>query len=302
MADEICLGAGIGLVALALHSLTDFHMSIPADALAAAMLAGLFLRHHAQGAREAFLRPGAARPALRPARATPAPALPARAIAAPMSLFVLLSLLALLFSVASPALAEMRSDPGTVPVDEPSRNADVASLSPDDGLCDECRVEPFNALRYIDAAARARARLLKDVEVIVKAQAAGEISEPATRQYMARRIDAALALARRGLEMAPISGRGHLEAGLLEFGRFALTGLPPEASDDFDRSLKELRMALELQPWRAASHRRVARLLSPLWDECDEQQRAFIAKTTRRTRQLDPGAADIKEAAARMGL
>ena len=163
-------------------------------------------------------------------------------------------------------------------------------------------MEPFNAARWIDAAARARERLLKDVEVIVRAQAAGELSEPTTRQYVARRLDAALALARRGLELAPVSGRGHLEAGLLSFGRFALTGLPPEASDDFDRALRELDAALALQPWRAASYRRVARLLAPLWEECGDDQRVFIAKVTRRTRQLDPAAADIKEAAARMGL
>jgi len=282
--DEIALGAGVGLAALAMHSMTDFHLSIPADALAAAVLAGLFLRHE-----------GPHRPARSRLRVGSA------AVACSLVLF------SLLLSAVSPAAAEIRSDSAAVmrrgpDPEDATHNSGVASLSPDDDLCGNCRMEPFNAMRYIEAAARARERLLKDVEVIVKAQAAGDLQEPETRQYVARRIDAALALARRGLTLAPASGRGHLEAGLLEFGRFALTGLPPEASEDFERALSDFKSAVELQPWRAATHRRVTRLLSPLWDECGEDQRLFIAKATRRARQLDPSAADIKSAAARMGF
>jgi hypothetical protein len=191
--------------------------------------------------------------------------------------------------VATPALAELSA-------------ASRTGRPEDAELCPECRLDPFNAARYIEAAGRARERLLNDVEVIVKAQAAGDLPDPKTRLYLAARIDAALALANRGLALAPASGRGHLEAGLLLFGHFALTGLPPEASDEFGLALKEFDHALVLQPWRAATHHRVTQLLAPLWEACDDQQRSFIEKATRRAREIDPWAADLKEAAARMGV
>jgi len=286
--EEIALAAGVGSLAMALHSLTDFHMSIPADALALAALCGLFLR--LGGQEEDRVLP-----------------VPARV----SSVVVCCALLAGLAAAAAlPAIAQARSDrPGpaaAIPTDE-SHDLDAGPLvpsaaAPDDDLCPACRFEPLNPKRYIDAGARARLRLLKDTEVIVRAQAMGIFPDPKTRLYLARRIDAALALVHRGLELAPVSARGHLEAGLLHFGRYALTGLPPQASEDFDLARDQFEMAMSLQPWRAATHRKVARVLSPLWSECDEEQRRSIARAVLRARELDPRAADIKETIGRLGL
>ena len=173
---------------------------------------------------------------------------------------------------------------------------------PYEDLCPACRLEPHNASRYIEAARRARQRLLKDVKVILRIQAAGDLPDLRSRQYLAGRIDDALALVRRGLTLAPSSGRGHLEAGLLHFGRFAVIGLPPRASEDFDLARDEFAKALSLQPWRAAAHRKVARMMVPFWEECDREQRELIAYAARRAIEIDPSANDIREAVERMEL
>ncbi|HEY3176818.1 MAG TPA: O-antigen ligase family protein [Candidatus Polarisedimenticolia bacterium] len=291
--DEIALAAGIGLAALGLHSFTDFHLSIPADALAAAVLVGLLLgRPYETG----------------PSRPTPVEARIGAGGILPLTACALL-LAAAALAAASPAWAQMRSAASgmtgvAVPKEDPE-SIDAGPVvawagAPDDDLCPACRLEPWNGMRWIEAAARARRRLLGDVEAIVRVQAEGQIPDPAARLYLARRIDAAADLARRGLVLAPASGRGHLEAGLLHFGRFMLVGLPPGASEDFVEARTEFARALTLQPWLAATHRRVARLMIPFWGQCDDADRAFIQKVCRRALQIDPWASDLKEALARM--
>ncbi len=283
--DVIGLAASLGLVALALHSLVDFHLSIPADAFTAAVLAGLFLM-------SGWPAPAGNDP-VAPRAAAPSWRLGATACAAVLAVMGL--------AAVSPVAAQIGAD-------HPSENelydvdaGDVpAPADPYDDPCSGCRIEPFNASRYIDSARSARRRLLKDVEALLRMQAEGDLPDLSTRQYLADRLDEALALADRGLELAPASGRGHLEAGLLHFGRFALTGMPPQASLDFDRAREEFDKALRLQPWRAAAHRKVARVLTPLWGQCDDEQREFIARVARRTLQIDPYASDIRDAVARM--
>ncbi len=286
--DEIGLAAGLGLLAMAFHSLTDFHLSIPADALMAAALAGLFLREGG--------------PATEPrARAGRAPRF-VPAMLGPIACFLLLAGLGL--AAVSPAAAQMRSEPRPEEYvhDVDAGDPLVAREEPYADLCPACRLDPLNANRYIDAARSARRRLLRDVEVLLRAQAEGGLPDIRSRQYLAQRIDDAIALIERGLSLAPASGWGHLEAGMLHFGRFALIGLPPRASEDFDRARDEFAKALALQPWRGASHRKVARMTIPFWDECNEDQRQFIARATRRALEIDPWAGDIREASERMGI
>lgn len=290
--DEIGLGAAVGLVALALHSFTDFHLSIPACALVGAVLAGLALR--ASG----------------PAAAVDAAATPRRGLARSGRMASAASMAGvglLLLSAATPAVARMSLPAAGVTAEEEVLDVDAGPVvataaSPLEDPCSACRMEPLNSANYFDAAGRARRRLLKDVEAIVRSQADGVLPDPAVRKYLAGRIDEAIALVDEGLALTPASARGHMERGLLWFGRFALIGLPPPASDDFDRAREAFERALKLQPWRAAVHRKVARLSIPLWDECDEDQRAFVAGVVSRARALDPGAEDIAEAAGRVGI
>jgi hypothetical protein len=169
-------------------------------------------------------------------------------------------------------------------------------------LCAGCRLDPFNASRFIQAAGVERRRLLRDIEILARAHADGSMPDAATRGYLAGRLDDALELTRRGLSLSPASARGHMEAGMLRFGRFALTGLPPEASDDFDLMMQELRHVIVLQPWRAASHARIAELLTPLYAQCTAEHQAFIAQVTRRASAMQPWRDDLKRAAAGMVL
>lgn len=292
--DEITLAAGIGFGALALHSMTDFHFSIPANAFGAAVLAGLLARRHESDTPEERHPRWSARGARMAAGVACA-----------------LGLAALALSAVPPALAQARSlvlaapsaSSGT-PAD-PARDPDSGPIistagSPDDELCPACGDEPSNATLYFQAVTRARLRLVADVATIRKAQHDGIVPDPVVRIYLARRIEAAIELARRGLELAPVSGRGHLETALLRFGRFELIGLPPADGPDFAAALNSFDKALNLQPWFAASHRKAARLLAPYYDQSLPQQRLFIARVTRRAFELNPWAADMRESLERM--
>jgi hypothetical protein len=280
--DEIALGAGLGLLALALHSFTDFHLSIPADAFAAALLAGLFLR--APGPASAAAR-AASGHAGRPH---------------PVTGLLCAGLLAALgAAAASPAIAQMQAAPQAAFARDLAGDADRERISlqaaaPDDDLSAGCEMDPINAARFFDAASRARRRLLVDVKVLVDAQAREERLDVQARLYLAERLDTALALAERGLTLSPASARGHMEAGLLRFGRFALTGLPPQSSEEFQMALGSFERAMKLQPWRAATHRRIARVLAPFWTECGPDQRLFIERAVRRALETNPRDGDLK--------
>ena len=327
--DELAIAAGCGLLSLALHSLTDFHMSIPADALAAACLAGLFLRAPGpmdalgglQTARAATARE--MRPGLRGVRHT-RPGRRRLAVAACAGVLVIVMVAAATPTAAdrlAPTPAASRDartslargaaagapagrDGTLLAGDERPSVADLtASSGPhlDEG-CGPCRLEPFAAYRWIESASVARQRLMRDVEAIVQAQELRGMADPASRQYLAGRLDEARAMAMRGLTLSPALAQGHMEAGLLLFGRFALTGLPPAVSDDFVSAVTAFARSLALQPWRASAHAQVARVLEPLLDQAGPSERPFIERTLRRAHELDPAAVDISAIVLKRGL
>jgi len=290
--DEIGLAAGIGLLSIGLHSITDFHLSIPADALAVAVLLGLFLRPA-----------GPTSPLRADARSDerrhPLRRLPAGVVCVTM-------ILALGLAAVSPAAAHVTSRRAGVAQesieDVDSSTLDSRAASPDDDPCPACRLEPFNSARYVEAGSRARRRLLRDVETLVRASTVGIVPEHTTKVYLARRIDQSIETIRHGLRLAPARGRGHLEEGLLHFARFALTGLPPAASKDFERALEAFSRSLTLAPWHGAWHRKVALVTLPLYNDCSDEQKKFIEQTARRARAIDPKSPQLKAAAARLGL
>ncbi len=285
--DEIAMAAGVGLLSLVLHSATDFHLSIPADALAAAVLLGLFLRP-AGPARQA--RPVAGMGA------------PVRLIPGMVSG---LALGVLVLVAVSPAVAEMRSPGSLGAEDEPKEEAErqaIPARTVDEALCPACSLDPANPAPYLEAAERVRRRLLTDVDAVMRSSSDGELPDAGARRYLSARLAEGVALADAGLAMSPASAKGHMEKGLLLMGRYALTGLPPQASDDLAKALESFDHAMTLQPWRAATHRRVARVTAPLWTECDGTQRVVIARAVRRARETSPGTRDIVEMAGRMGI
>ena len=146
--DEIGLAAGIGLIAVGLHSVTDFHLSIPADALAVAVLLGLFLRQPVPLAAEA----GRARAGAD----SSGPRLALGAVPCPRSG-------ALSLAAARRDVAEERG--GDRAVGDVDATPHDSAASPDDDLCPACRLEPFNSTRYVEAAARRRAGSAAGVRV-----------------------------------------------------------------------------------------------------------------------------------------
>ncbi len=288
--DEIGLAAGIGLGAVALHSLTDFHMSIPATVLSASVLAGLFMRASGPVSTGEPAGPAAVRSRSAALR-----------IAGSLACVLLVGALAL--AAFCPAVAWAQS--AKAAHDDPDDTAETEPGPPDSAaadqeICPGCSLDPLNANRYFLAARTERRRLLRDVETLARAQVDGSLPDAAARRYVAGRLDQALELTRQGLALSPASARGHMEAGLLRFGRFALIGLPPEASEDFDLLVRDFRNVIALQPWRAASHVRIAGLLAPLYDLCAEADQAFIAHVTRRAAAMQPWRHDLKLAAERM--
>jgi len=290
--DEIGLAAGIGLLSIGLHSVTDFHLSIPANALAVSVLLGLFLRP--AGPTE-------------PLRADARSDERSRALrSVPGGIACIAVILALGVAAASPAAAHVRSRRAGIPQenigDVDAAVPDIRAASPDEALCSACPLDPFNSARHVEAGSRARRRLLRDVETLVRARTVGVNPEHATRLYLARRIDASLEMVRQGLNLSPARARGHLEVGLLHFGRFALTGLPPASSMDFQFALDAFSRSMTLTPWQAAWHRKVALITIPLYQECSESQKRFIEMTVRRARDLNPRSRELRDAAARLGL
>ncbi len=289
--DEIAVAAGAGLVAIGLHSLTDFHLSIPADALIVVVLLGLYLRRIGPAATTSPAAEGGRRATARP------PASWAVTSAA---------LVVLCLTAVSPAAARIAStQTGPDPAVD-VEDADMAAPPPGPGLtapsCAACLLEPFNGARDIEAASLLRKRVLADIEAVVRSQAAGELPDPAVKRYLAGRVDEALAIVGRGLSRAPASSRGHMEAGLLHFGRFVLVGLPPQASDDFDLARASFAQVMKLQPWRAVSQTKIARMMAPFYNDANEEQQRFIAESVRRAHEIDPSADDITRAYARMGI
>lgn len=290
--DEIGLAAGIGLIAVGLHSVTDFHLSIPADALAVTVLLGLFLRPA-----------GPASPLTADGRTGPRRG---GVLRAPAWALCTATILALGLAAISPAAAHVTSQRSAAAIesvgDVDATPLDTRAASPDDDLCPACRLEPFNSARYVEATARARRRLLRDVETLVRAWTVGIFPSHGTKTYLAGRIDRTLDLVHEGLQLAPARARGHFEEGLLHFGRFALTGLPPSSSEEFDRAVVAFTKGLTLAPWQAAWHRKVALVTLPLFEQCNESQKRFVEQTARRARLIDPKSVELKTASARLGF
>ena len=144
-------------------------------------------------------------------------------------------------------------------------------------------------------------RLITEGAKVAIADINAEGAAETASELNAKAADSALAIAQHGLTLSPASARGHLETGLLHFGRYALTVLPPYASSDFQQAIDAFSRSLNLEPWRSASHKKVARMLLPLWSQCSESQQHFIKRVARRAVEMDPDTPDLSDAITKLG-
>jgi len=265
--------AAIGsVVAIALHSITDFNLAIPANALTVSVLLGIVI---------CWTRSPS--PVLALGREDPRP-------------WVARSLLpaAVVSGLACLALAPLRPD---VAPRSPGTLAALAE-APSDGP----RAKPAtitgggDAERLFRAASDLSAGATEDLQVLVKAKTEGQaISEVAAR-YVEARLRDAIDLQRLGLRQLPTSSAGHVALGHLLIGRCAAEALLTEGEVDcVQEAMPEFLLALELSPVSAATHAGVASILVAAWPAMNEAQRAGARPIIERAVKLSRGDQPLKK-------
>jgi O-antigen ligase len=213
--------AAAGVLAIALHSLADFNLAIPANSLTVAALCGLLLawRRRAApvvlGARSVGAAPAAVDPRAAGAgnRAAPRAAGGRRALI-PAGLLAGLGIAAFL------------------PV-------------------------PASADRQFERAAAAAREPVADLQALAHAAAAGALPSASAIAYLTGRLDEAIAVHDDGLRRLPFSARGHLQRARLRLARCAAAALAESpgsaaAAEGEERCIEtaadDLRIARRLRP------------------------------------------------------
>ncbi|MGD8375195.1 MAG: O-antigen ligase family protein [Acidobacteriota bacterium] len=249
--DPLTLAALAGLLALALHSIVDFNLAIPSNALTAVLLLGLLL--------------GAARGenAVVP-RSAPAP----RMAAVPILSVILLA--------AIPGAAPWMPLPEVAEAPTAELRSSWALAAADSG-----------GERRLLARARAmHAAALADFQTLIRN---GSPDRPPSREallYLQTRLDRAERLQEAGLLRRPTDPRAHLDLGLMQASSCSadtlLTGqIRPCAS----MALEQIRRALALQPSGAPLHGTAARFLIAVWTQLRPEERreatAYVERALR---------------------
>ncbi|MFQ5890498.1 MAG: O-antigen ligase family protein [Gemmatimonadota bacterium] len=262
-----------GLLSLAFHSLTDFNLAIPSNALTLTVLTALAIAWTRVPKPSLAVQGGETRRVWRHALG------PAAALA-------LTALVALAPTAARAGVKAMRAgavSPGTV------GRLLMASGGGPEAL--------FEAARTIAGPA------LEDLEVLARAQLDGGTPSPVAAAYVESRLLEAIALQAAGLRAAPTSPGGHLGLGRLGIGRCAAAALGGGGPDGCTRgALAELRLALELAPMSATMHARAAELLVAVWPALEEDARARFGPILDRAAEMNPENADLRDGIAVMRI
>jgi hypothetical protein len=276
--DETLLGhaAMAGLLAIALHSLTDFNLAIPSNALTLCVLAGMVVRWARQPAPvlaigQARLRRGLAR------------------TWAPVGLVAALALAAM-----APVLAGVSLDRRT------ARAEPTATLSlPDENRAHRLALvlDGDNAERKFRIVAEKGKAALSDLQILLQGRIEGPGPSPAAMAYIERRLEGVIDLQVDGLRLLPTSSAGHLALGRLELGRCAAATFASAAQEDcLSKAMPQFRAALQLNPMSAATHASVVRVLVSSWPLLDAPARVEATSIIARAVVLNPGDRDLATA------
>jgi hypothetical protein len=248
--------AAAGVLALTLHSLTDFNLAIPANALTFSVLAGLVL---------AWRRGTAPAPAARIDRA------PGIAGGRPISAFA---------PAIALVLAAVAGAGGIVTATEAKGRT---------GFPIERILDAGDAGRIFSRASAAAAPALADLKVLTESAAAGSVPAKVTIDYVRKRIESALAIQESGLRCLPTSSSGHLERGRLLAALCSIDAITLEPSGACAlRTANEFRAALRLNPMSASAHAQVARFYVTAWPALGGAMRIEAGTMIERAVELNP--------------
>lgn len=265
-----------GVLAMALHSLTDFNLAIPSNALTLAILSGILICWVRIPAPTLALDQPANRPWLRTA-------------AVPATLMIAVTVLAI-----GPAAAGVSAE-------NSQKGMAVATslLPPQAERADSIlgSLDPGNAIRLFEAAARIAGGATRDLQVLFRAQESGVVPSAAAAAYVESRLDAAIRLQAAGLRHMPTSSRGHLEMGRFKAARCAAAALGGLIQPDCVAvAMPEFGAALRLNPMSAATHAGVARFLLANWPVLGALQRDEAAPIVERAAAFNREDRDLQRA------
>jgi len=249
--------ASAGLAAIGFHSLTDFNMAIPSNALTLSVLAGMVI---------CWMRVSAPVLAVDQARQR-------RWLTrawAPAGLMAVIAAAAVAPVLAGGSLHSK------IAWEEPA----AGPSGPDESRAQRLALllDGDNAERRFRLVDRQGGAALEDLRALVQARARGTGVSSEALTYIERRLAQAIGTQARTLRYLPTSSRGHLELGRLRIGRCTVGALASGSAGGtapgwqpgivevcVSEALKDVRSATELSPMSAATYARAARLLMAAW-------------------------------------
>jgi hypothetical protein len=273
-------GAAAGVMAICLHSLTDFNLAIPGNALTFSVLVGLLVSW----------------------RRVPTPTLAAgqtgrrRVLDWRTSSTVLgLGVAALL--ALSPVMP-YASRPSAQPAidDERDRNLEMNSQRV------RMILDRGNPQRLLSLAAAVGRHAQADMQALIDLSPQGPFSD-VTMKYIDRRLERAGVLVSQSVRQRPTSAPAHLALADLNVSRCAVTSLVEQSElDCMGPAVAELAAAVEVNPMSAKTHEKAARLYLTAWPLLKEEERALASDVIRvalTSPRRDP---DLLEAAVLRGF
>ncbi|HEV8701443.1 MAG TPA: O-antigen ligase family protein [Candidatus Polarisedimenticolia bacterium] len=274
--------AAIGSVlAIALHSITDFNLAIPGNALTVSVLLGMVI---------CWTRPPSLVLALD--REPPRPWLAKSLLPA-----------AVISGLACLALSPLRPD---VTLQDTSREdespgalasfTDPHSERPGGA---EAVTSGGNAERMFRAASNLGAGATQDLQVLIRAKSEGQKTSEVAARYIEARLRNAIDLQRLGLRQLPTSSGGHVALGHLQLSRCAAEALLSQAEVDcVQQAMPEFLRGLELNPVGATTHAGVASILLAAWPAMNQAQRANARPVIERAVTMNRGNRELRQQAA----
>jgi O-antigen ligase len=246
------------VLAIALHSITDFNLAIPSNALTASVLLGMVICW-------ARLPSPVLAVEREPHRAWIARSLlPAGAIAGVGFMAVLPLGAGILFGSrgrgAEPSSAVAALDPGGTVESHGGLDAFPAWA---------------NAKRLSVAAANLGTAAAQDMQVLSSAYAEGQAIPDSSVRYIQTRLRDAIVLQTVALQRNPTSPEEHVALGHLRAAHCAATAMMARDSVNcIGEAMPEFRLALELSPVSTSTRTRVATFLLAAWPLMSDDQRA----------------------------
>ena len=264
--DTLHYSALGGSTALAFHSITDFNMAIPSNALALVVLLALVVSRR----RTVATAPRTSEPRRQMVRAL-----------IPAGLMGTIALLAIAPVIAKtlPGIEEFPGGTSGRAVSTPKTMRFPWTLVSDGD----------NADRIFDAASVLGDAAIADLQTLTQAHAAGSKPTELALQYIQDRLHRIIHLQATGLQEWPTSSGGHFYLGLLKASHCSVSQLTtPETRDCFGTALPEINRALELNPMSAATHARAGRFLIASWPYLDARQRVIAERVISRALRMNP--------------